>query len=87
MLEIIISFLGYLAGHLGDYYAGHWDFFHHWIYGIVFLILGIIYYEIPIFYYSIFFGIGLIISDLKDLFALKIFGPDEKTERNFWGID
>jgi ABC-type dipeptide/oligopeptide/nickel transport system permease subunit len=79
---IIILFIGYLLGRIGDYYAGHWDFFHHWIYGVILIIPGILIHE-----YLIWFGIGLIISDLKDMLELKIFGPDEKEIKRFWGID
>jgi hypothetical protein len=79
---ILIAFIGYLIGRIGDYFAGHWDFFHHWIYGILFIIIGII-FEV----YFISFGIGLIVSDLKDMLCFKVFGPDEKTIKRFWGID
>lgn len=79
---ILVCFIGYLTGRIGDYFAGHWDFFHHWIYGIFFVLIGILYG----FYFS-FFGIGLIISDFKDMINFKVFGPDEKTIKNFWGID
>ena len=79
---IIIIFLAYLIGRIGDYYAGHWDFFHHWIYGVILIIPGIFIHE-----YFIWFGIGLIISDLKDMYELKIFGPNEKEIKRFWGID
>lgn len=79
---IIIFMAGYLVGRIGDYYAGHWDFFHHWIYGVILLIPGILFHE-----YFLWFGIGLIISDLKDMIEFKIFGPDDKETKNFWGID
>jgi len=79
---IIVLFIGYLIGRIGDYYAGHWDFFHHWIYGIFFCLLGIAYG-----FYFLFFGVGLIISDLKDMLKLEIYGPDKKEIKKFWGID
>jgi len=79
---IIVLFIGYLIGRIGDYYAGHWDFFHHWIYAIFFCLLGIAYG-----FYFLFFGVGLIISDLKDMLKLEIYGPDKKEIKKFWGID
>lgn len=83
ILEIFfIAFIGYLIGRAGDYFAGHWDFFHHWIYGVVCIVFGI--FLDPAF---IYFGIGLIISDLKDMMQLKIFGPDKKDKIRFWDID
>ena len=78
----VLCFAGYIIGRIGDWYAGHWDFFHHWIYGIFFIFFGILYG----FYFSAF-GIGLVISDLKDMLQFKIFGPDEKNIKKFWGID
>lgn len=82
MSEIAIAFSGYIIGRIGDYYAGHWDFFHHWIYGFIFVIIGGFTY--PLFCY---FGIGLIISDMKDFTNLEIYGPDKKTIKKFWGFD
>lgn len=82
MSEIAIAFVGYIIGRIGDYYAGHWDFFHHWIYGVIFVIAGIFIHG-----YIVLFGIGLIISDLKDMANLEIYGPDKKTIKKFWGFD
>lgn len=82
MIEILICFLGYIIGRIGDYYAGHWDFFHHWIYGAILFIFGSFIHP-----YFCYFGIGLIISDMKDFINLEIYGPDRKTTKNFWGFD
>lgn len=83
MIEFfIIVFIGYLVGRAGDYLAGHWDFFHHWVYGILFIIAGLFSHK-----HIIFFGIGLVISDFKDSIEFKIYGPDEKEIKKFWGID
>jgi hypothetical protein len=75
------AFVGYLIGRIGDYFAGHWNFFHHWIYGVILLFFGV--FNI----YILFFGAGLIISDLNDMLHFRIFGPDEKKEKKFWGFD
>jgi hypothetical protein len=32
-------------------------------------------------------GLGLLISDLKDFFNLKFFGPDDIKVKKFWGVD
>ena len=82
MSEIAAAFLGYLIGRIGDYYAGHWDFFHHWIYGIILMCIGVF---TNIFILS--FGLGLFISDFKDFYNCKIYGPDKKTIKRFWGFD
>lgn len=82
MSEIAIAFIGYIIGRTGDYYAGHWDFFHHWIYGVGLIILGLFTHI-----YLTFFGIGLFISDIKDFYNFEVFGPDKKTIKKFWGFD
>ena len=82
MIELLIGFSGYILGRIGDYFAGHWDFFHHWIYGFLFVVMGFL--SSP---YFIYFGVGLIISDFKDLLHFRIYGPDVKTKKNFWGFD
>lgn len=82
MIELFIGFSGYLIGRIGDWYAGHFDFFHHWIYGFIFIIIGVFTHD-----YFCYFGIGLVISDMKDFINLEIYGPDKKTKKNFWGFD
>jgi len=89
MLIELIAFLilGYITGRIGDYFAGHWNFFHHWVYGIILLIIGIFYRNNFFLVYSASFGVGLIISDLDDLLHLRIYGPDKKKEKKFWGFN
>jgi hypothetical protein len=88
IIEVFICiFLGYIIGRIGDYFAGHWDFFHHWIYGAILLIVGLIYNENKLLFYLCFFGLGLIISDLDDLLHFRFYGPDEKKDKRFWGFD
>lgn len=82
ILFIAFAFIGYLIGRIGDYFGGHVDFFHHWIYGAILIVVGIF-----IHYIIIAAGIGLVISDAKDLMHLRVYGPDKKTIKRFWGID
>lgn len=82
MSEIAIAFSGYIIGRIGDYYAGHWDFFHHWIYGVIFMIAGM--FTNPFVWC---FGFGLFVSDFKDFWHFRIYGPDKKTIKKFWGFD
>ena len=89
MIFLLISFLGYVVGRLSHMST---VFFnpnspHHWIYGAILTILGIIYWNESLAKYALFFGIGLFISDLKDFLGLKFIGPDEKGPKKFWGID
>ena len=88
IIEIILFlFLGYLIGRIGDYFAGHWNFFHHWIYGIVLMIVGLVYINKTLLFYAYEFGLGLIISDLDNLLHFRVYGPDKKKARRFWGFD
>jgi hypothetical protein len=85
--SILSAFLGYLIGRIGDYFAGHWNFFHHWVYGAIMVIVGIIYWANPLFIYLAFFGVGSIISDFEDLLHFRIYGPDVKDRKKFWAFD
>jgi len=58
---------------------------HHWIYGFISIIVGLIFYKEFLLFFSL--GIGFIISDLKDFIKLKFFEPDKKGKKRFWGID
>ena len=83
---VLVAFIGYLIGRFGHYYFGGWHAPHHWIYGLLLIILGWIYYPSFIGLLMLSFGIGHFISDLKDFWQMEFFGPDEG-ERRFWGID
>ena len=88
LIEILISiFLGFIIGRLGDYLAGHWNFFHHWVYGVILIIFGIIYRTNYVFLYFGGFGLGLLVSDFEDLLAFRIYGPDKKKTKRFWSFD
>lgn len=88
LIESIIAIIsGYLIGRIGDYFAGHWDTIHHWIYGAILFIIGIIYRINPLLFYAGLFGVGLIISDFEDLWNMNIYGPDRKNHKRFWGFD
>ena len=86
---LLVCFVGYLIGRIGDWYGGHLDTFHHWIYGILLVIIGVLGFVFKDDFsdFILSFGIGLVISDLKDLFHFRIFGPDKKVVKKFWGID
>lgn len=88
MLEIAISvFLGYILGRIGDRLAGHWDFIHHWVWGVFCIVFGIFFRTNAFFFYVGFLGIGLVISDLNDLLHFRLYWPDEKANKSFWGFD
>ena len=90
---LIAAFLGYLIGRWGDYYLNFWmkdpPAPHHWIYGLILMIIGSFYLKNNLGLWTIFFGAGLFISDLKDFLDFKFFGKDnkDKSQRRFWHID
>jgi|SRR3989344_314716 len=91
---LLFTFFGYLIGRFGDYYLNFWLKDpswapHHWIYGLILIAFGTFYLENSLGMWTIFFGFGLFISDLKDFLELKVIGSDGKdiAQRRFWHID
>lgn len=94
VIIILLSvFLGYLIGRVGDCYLNPWLKDpawapHHWIYGLIIMVIGLIIMEnrqMGIWLFS--FGLGHFISDLKDFIDLKFIGADNKLKTKFWGVD
>jgi len=90
----VSAFLGYLLGRFGDNYVNIWIgdpswLPHHWIYGALLMIAGILFFKNNLEIWIFSFGTGLFISDLKDFWNFKFFTPDGKTKetRKFWHID
>lgn len=90
---LVAAFLGYIIGRFGDNYINFWIgenwLPHHWIYGLLMIIFGILFFKGDLQLWIISFGVGLFVSDLKDFLDLKFFAPDGKTKetRRFWHID
>ncbi len=78
---IILLFIGYIIGRIGDRIGGHWNTFHHWIYGLILIVIGIVLYK-----GILYFGAGIFISDFNDFLHLRFYGPDKK-KNPFWGFD
>lgn len=89
MIFLLTAFFGYIIGRLGHMTTAYFNpnSPHHWIYGLILVVVGIIYWHEPLAKYALFFGVGLFISDLKDFLDLKFIGPDEPGPKKFWGID
>lgn len=88
------AFLGYLIGRWGDNYLNFWLKDpswapHHWIYGLILMIVGLFFFKNNLEVWIFSFGLGLFISDLKDFLDLKLIGKDnkDKSQRRFWHID
>jgi len=87
LFYILIVFIGYSVGRIGHIYLGHTKAPHHWIYGLILIISGLIFYKYTIGQTSFYFGMGHFISDLKDFLQLKFFEADKEGKKRFWGID
>ena len=88
-IYLAILFVSYSIGRVSHILGGQLNAPHHWIYGILLIIAGIAlwFYKKEWSLYFIFFGLGLTISDLKDMIDLKIWGVDDVEVKRFWGID
>lgn len=83
----IIAFVGFAIGRVGHILGGHLNTPDHWIYGVLSIIVGSVFYRHSWGVALIAFGVGHTISDLKDMLDLKFYGPDEVEIKKFWGID
>lgn len=87
IIYILIAFIGYAIGRIGHILGGQLKAPHHWIYGFILMVVGLIFYESQWGLYALAFGLGLFISDLKDFLALKFYGVDDVQIKRFWHID
>jgi len=83
---VLLIFAGYAIGRMGHIYGGHLNAPHHWIYGAMLFFPGVVFSN-EIIFLMFSFGLGLIISDLKDFLNLKLWGIDNVEIKKFWGID
>lgn len=84
---ILVAFTSYAVGRWSHIVGGHLNTPHHWIYGIVAIIVGAVFYKHLYGWFLISIGIGMVVSDFKDMINLKFFGPDEVEKLKFWGFD
>ena len=87
LLFIVMVFAGYAVGRISHILGGHLNVPHHWIYGVLLIIVGAIFYQHTLGWLALAFGIGHTISDLDDMMALKFYGRDEPGPKHFWGTD
>lgn len=93
---IIIAFAGYIIGRISHIVGGelgnkgiHVKYSpHHWVIGLLILVVGVSFWEHMLGKILIAFGIGHIISDLSDLMHGRVFDTSHEPEiKKFWGID
>jgi len=81
--------IGYTSGRTGHLIGGLYKSPHHWIYGLLIMIIGfILYRKYSKLYFLIgFLGLGVFISDLNDFLNLQFYSIDTVSKFNFWNID
>ena len=87
LFYLAIGFLGFAIGRVGHILAGHLKAPHHWIYGLILIIISVIFPHISWTIYLGLFGVGLFISDFKDFWLGRFYGADDVKIKKFWGID
>ena len=92
LIYFIVVFMGYIVGRWAHYCLNVWLKNpswapHHWIYGLILMIVGLIFYREFIGLLVFSFGLGHFISDLKDFLQLEFIGADKEGEKKFWGIN
>jgi len=87
LIFLTVAFAGFAIGRIGHILGGHLNTPDHWIYGVLAIIVGAIFYKHNWAVMLIAFGIGHTVSDLRDMLNLKFHGPDKVEVKKFWGID
>ncbi len=87
LLNILAAFISFAVGRLTDKWGGHYPTPHHWIYGLVAMVVGFFY--LPNFWAILALSAGAahFISDLKDFLDFKVWSRDKKNKPwRFWSI-
>ena len=86
---LISIFIGYISGRTGHLIGGLSLSPHHWIYGLLIMIIGFILHKkySKLYFLIGFLGIGIFISDLNDFLNLQFYGIDTVNQFTFWNFD
>lgn len=84
IIGVISAFIGFAIGRLGDKYGGHLNTLHHWVHGLVLIIIGVVYINKWIGMLCFSFGIGHFISDFDDFMNMRVWCADKPHKWNFW---
>lgn len=87
ILFLIFAFIGYSIGRTGHVLGGQLYLPHHWMYGVIMMIVGFIFMHSLLGRIIFAAGFGLIVSDFKDMISFKFIGIDDVEVVRFWGID
>ncbi len=88
-LGLFCLIAGYSVGRVSHILGGHLNTPHHWIYGLLLMVLGIVadFDRTSLTISAITIGAGLFVSDFKDFKEKRFFGPDVHNNKNFFGFD
>lgn len=89
---IVSAFVAYLIGRVSHKYFNVWlgdPVFipHHWIPGVIMIVIGVYYYQTFLGLLLMSFGLGMVISDFDDFIHLRTFSKDGPGPKRFWHID
>lgn len=92
MKYIFYGFLAYLFGRWTHVYLNVWFNNlvwapHHWIYGVILMIIGAVLRKKELGKILFWIGLGLLISDFNDFLKLAFFTPDSEGPKRFFGFD
>jgi len=87
LFYILLAFVGYAAGRIAHIFCGQLETPHHWIFGVFFMIVGLVYYKLSLGLAVFYFGAGFFVSDFKDFLLMRFYGRDKKGKKRFWDID
>ena len=85
---ISATFAGYIVGRISHLIAHdkHIQAIHHWVWGVLIVAIGLVFFGHELKILVIGFGLGLAISDLNDMLKLRFYGVDKFEKQKFWGI-
>lgn len=91
MVEYFLASLaGYSLGRMGHIIGGSvWWIPHHWIFGVIIMIVPLFLKKLSwkLKIIVILCGLGLFVSDFNDFLAFRLIGADTVNVVKFWGVD
>jgi len=83
-----LIFVGYSVGRISHIIAHgrHIQSIHHWVYGLVIILLGLLFLNSLWRITAVGVGAGFVISDLNDMLKLRFYGVEKFEKQKFWGI-
>jgi putative Mn2+ efflux pump MntP len=89
LLFLLLFLLGFVVGRTIHIIAHrrHVSTLHHWVSGLLLLVLCVILLDDTWRVASVGFSAGFVVSDLGDLLKMRVYGLDKFEEPKFWDIN